>query len=303
MRTLLTGARGFCARHLAARLHACGHTVAGIDLGSEGPRWVDEYAEADMTRSSDVTGAVRRFHPDAIFHLAGLSRGAEADIFRVNVDGTLHLLDAVVSEVPDARVLLVGSAAEYGPVHDSELPVVETHDCRPVSPYGASKHQAVLAGLEMASRGFKVVVARPFNIIGSGMSDELVVGALVSRIRAAAGSAGTVRIGNLDAARDFVAVEDVAGAYIRMIDGGFWGEVFNICSGVAHTIREIAERLCGMAAFPVTLQVDPALVRPGDVPVMVGSAAKAETAFGFQPRVTLDESLLAAWTGGGECAS
>lgn len=307
---LITGARGFCARHLAARLRGAGHVVGGVGVTSAQrvPDWLDEYTDADVSDGPQVREAVRSFRPDRVFHLAGLTRGADADIFRVNVDGTVHLLDAVRAEAPDARVLLVGSAAEYGFVDPADLPVTEAHPCRPVGAYAQSKHEAVCAGLEMANRSrLKIVVARPFNIVGAGVSEDLVVGALVARIKRAIvpGGDGVVRVGRLDSGRDFVAVEDVVDAYARMAEGGGWGEVFNICSGEARSIREVAERLCGMADTPVRLEVDPALVRTSEVSVIFGSGAKARKRFGFAPRVPLEESLAAAWQGsfGTRCVS
>ena len=264
------------------------------------PDWLDECADADVTDGHQVREAVRRFRPDRVFHLAGLARGADADIVRVNRDGTVHLLDAVRAEAPDARVLLVGSAAEYGLVDPADLPVTEAHPCRPVGAYARSKHEAVCAGLEMASRsGVQIVVARPFNIVGAGLSEDLVVGALVARIKRAIGPGGdgVVRVGQLDSGRDFVAVEDVVDAYARMVEGGGWGEVFNICSGEARSIRDVAERLCGMADTQVRLEVDAALVRTSEVSVIFGSGAKARERFGIAPSVPLEVSLASAWRG------
>jgi GDP-4-dehydro-6-deoxy-D-mannose reductase len=276
--------------------------ICGLDLGPTrtAPGWLDEYAEADVTVASQVKDAVRRLRPDLVFHLAAVARGSEDHLFRVNVEGTRHVLEAVADEAPSARVLLVGSAAEYGPVEPADLPVTEEHTCRPVGAYAQSKHEAVLAGLDAARRtGAQIVVARPFNIVGAGISEGLVVGDLVARIKraVAAGGDGVVKIGNLESRRDFVAVEDVAEAYVRMMDGRGWGDVFNICSGEARTVREVAEWLCGMAGRPVRLEVDPALVRATEVRMIFGSGAKARERFGFTPAVPLAESLAAALRG------
>jgi nucleoside-diphosphate-sugar epimerase len=243
---------------------------------------------------------VRIFRPDRVFHLAALSRGDETNLRRVNLDGTVHLLNAVEALAPHARVLLVGSAAEYGTLGPSDLPVTELHPCRPVSAYARSKHDAVRAGLERAALGAHIVVARPFNIIGAGVPEELVVGALIGRMREALAGPGeaVVRVGNLDARRDFVDVQDVVDSYVTMIDGDSWGEVFNICSNKSWSIRDVAERLCRLAERPIRLEVDPALFRAQEVPAIFGSGAKALERFGFAPRVSLDESLAAAWRDG-----
>ena len=301
MTSLITGARGFCGRHLATRLKTLGHTVIGVDVADgPAPTWCDAVARADVADLDAVRVLLRQFGPTTIFHLAGAAKGDAETLHHVNVLGTRTLLEAVRHEVPDARVLLAGSAAEYGNVSEADLPVVESYACQPASPYGITKHAATLDALRLSSQwGLKVVVARPFNIVGAGVPGDLVVGALVARIRRADGSKDdrTVPVGNLTARRDFIAVDDVVTAYIAMAGGDAWGQVFNVCSGEARAIREVADKLCAFAHKPVHLRVDAALMRPEEVPVMVGSGAKARDWLGFAPTCSFDEALLAAWRG------
>jgi len=212
--------------------------------------------------------------------------------------GAVRLLDAVALAAPQAAVLLVGSAAEYGPVAPEALPVGEDHPCRPVGAYGISKLVATNLALEIARRrSLRVVVARPFNIVGAGVPTTLVVGAILDRLRRALldGGRPLVRMGNLDAQRDFIAVEDAVDAYVRLIQCGRWGEVFNICSGKPCPVRRVVEQLLSYCSTPIELVVDPTLVRHDDVAVIYGDATKAADAIDFQPRITLSDALLAAW--------
>jgi len=308
-RALITGASGFCARHLTALLRSESELrIAGSDITEHPPKdaVIDEYFRADVSDLDQMAGLVKTLQPDELFHLAGTSGGSSSsarkasprNTFLVNTMGALNVLEAVRLHAPFCRVLIVGSAAEYGFVPQPELPASEDRLCRPVGTYGASKLAATLAGQEYAHKfGMKVVMARPFNIIGPGMPRDLVVGALASRAKEAlAGSTDAiVRAGDLSPERDFVAVEDVVRAYVRLLQGDYWGEVFNICSGQPHSIQHVAEVLFSHSPRRIVLQTDPALAQ-SSVQSMYGSFEKAKRAFSFTPNVSLESSLAAVWS-------
>jgi GDP-4-dehydro-6-deoxy-D-mannose reductase len=300
---LVTGANGFCGRHLVGRLlgrrdvRVVGLDLAPAALGTPRPQ---EYLQTDLCDADQAQAAVERTRPDLVFHLAGLMDGDAAELYRVNLLGGVYLLEALRRHAADARVLVVGSAAEYGLAPAEDMPLTENHPCRPRGPYGISKHALTLAALDYAHGWrMKVMVARPFNIVGAGVPGSLVVGAVLGRIKQALdGGEPVARIGNLDTQRDFVAVEDAADAYVRLLDCEAWGEVFNVCSGRPRSIRWLVERLLGFSERPIRLAVDPALVRPADAPVVYGSWEKSHRAAGFRPSTPLDSALQSAW----ECA-
>jgi GDP-4-dehydro-6-deoxy-D-mannose reductase len=281
--------------------------AAGLDIAEAAP--VDaplhHYFQADISNFDEIARAVKDFRPDRIFHLAGASGGSSASAvqssplraFQVNTSGALHILESVRRFAPDCRVLLVGSAAEYGPLSESDVPVRESHPCRPQGCYGVSKFAATLAGQEYArSFGLKVVIARPFNIIGPGMPPDLVIGALVHRAKEAlaASNEPIVHSGDLSSKRDFVAVEDVVRAYVHLINSDAWGEIFNICSGQAHTVQEAAELLFSHSPYPITIKIDKSLARSSASSVY-GSFEKASRAIQYRPTINLDSSLAAVW--------
>lgn len=301
-RILITGAGGFCACHLVSRLRKTESVfICGTDLGKEKPVNVqlDSYRQMDITDAEQVMELVQQFRPDWIFHLAGLvGNDNAADIYRVNFSGTINLLDAYCRFAPDASLLLVGSAAEYGPVAADLQPVTEEQACNPIGTYGISKYAATMAGLDFANRyNKKIVIARPFNIIGAGISSNLVLGAVLKRIRQALANPGdpVVKIGNVASARDFIAVEDVVEAYVQLIQGAYWGEIFNICSGLPQTIQEMLGKLVRNSPRPITFETDPELYRATDPPSFYGSNEKARRAFCFNPQVSIDTALISAW--------
>ena len=298
---LITGANGFCARHLVGRLRKKnGIYIAGIDLNKKAPVNIslDDYMRVDICNQKQMTDLVRRLKPDFVFNLAGLNSGLIEDIFKVNILGTVNLLEAVKVQAPQARVLLIGSAAEYGRAEKHSLPVKEDHPCRPVGAYGISKHAMTLAGINYVQQfGMKVVVARPFNIIGPGISPGLLVGALVSRAKKALmrSSEPIVKIGNLNTERDFIYIDDAIDAYINMLEGEYWGEVFNICSGRHYSVLTVATLLLSCSARKINLEPDPSLVRPSDIGISYGDWSKADRAFNFKPVTGIEDSLKAVW--------
>ncbi|GJM39162.1 MAG: GDP-mannose 4,6-dehydratase [Acidimicrobiales bacterium] len=283
MRALVTGANGFVGIHLVKHLRSCGDEVleSAVDI-----------TDRDRFRAHVVDAA-----PDVVYHLA-----AQADVggswehpiptLRVNVEGTVNVLDAAVA-AGVRRVLAVTSADIYGPVTASDLPLTESQPVRPVSPYGASKAAAdimcVTAGV---AHGLEVVRARAFNHLGPGQNDKFVASAIASRIVSNERSGDTtVRVGNLDARRDFTDVRDVARAYRLLVTAGDAGEVYHICSGVDRPVRELADRLIALAEHEMTLEVDEDLYRPVDLPVLRGDHTKITEATGWEPQVDLATTL------------
>ena len=298
---LITGVCGFCGAHLVARLRNEGDIrIVGIDIRSDTPIGVllDEYRSVDIRDSQQVASVIRHVRPDLIFHLVGVLKGSASDLYQANLMGGINVLESVRQYAPDARVLIVGSAAEYGRVSSSEMPIKEDRTCAPSGAYALSKYALTLAALDYArNRGLKVVVARPFNIIGSGVPPSLVVGAILNRAKQALQSSDdpAIIVGNLDAERDFIVVEDVMDAYTRLLLGNHSGEVFNICSGEPRTVRSVAEELLSFSPRPIRLKVSPSLIRFDDVKTVYGSWKKANLAIGFRPKKKLSDALQAAW--------
>lgn len=305
MRVLVTGASGFVGGHLVAALRARGHDVVRADRAP--PAGDHDTLPLDVTDSLAVRGVVELARPDAIAHLAAQAfvpaSLADPDAtFDVNAHGTLRLLDAVRrladQGAPPPRVLVVSSGDVYGAQPRAALPLRETTAPLPRSPYAASKVAAEALALAYArSFGADAVVTRAFNHVGPGQDERFAVVAFAMQIaRAAAGGEPRMLVGNLDASRDFLDVRDVCDAYALLLEGGgAAGEIYNVCSGTATTMREILRRLIELARVPVEVREDPARLRPADVPVSAGDASKLREATGWTPRIPLTAALRAVY--------
>lgn len=298
MRILLTGATGFTARHLIARLRRePGAFIAGCDIAPTAPsNTLDAYTQCDIGDAKQVAQLVESTKPDWIFHLAGLFRGAAPEVYRVNLIGSVNLLEAVKTISPNAALLMVGSAAEYGIWPASEMPLKESHACRPIGAYGLSKYAGTLTALDYAASKVKIVVARPFNLIGPGVPPSLVAGAIIQRAKTAvAKGASTITMGNVDSERDFVAIEDAVDGYVKLLQAAKWGEIFNICSGEPCSIRSLVETVLSFAPRPMTFVEDTTLLRANDNPISIGDASKARSLAGFKAATPLKSALRSAW--------
>jgi GDP-4-dehydro-6-deoxy-D-mannose reductase len=299
-RVLVTGATGFVARHLIPQLIAGHWQVVGVARAGARPRWLPEldWVETNLGRWPEVRGLIERIAPQAVIHLAGQVRGPYAELCTANVTAANHLLQAARDLAPDLRLVLVGSAAEYGAVAEGSLPIDELATCEPQGAYGSTKLAATLLA-QAAARdwGARVSIVRPFNVIGAHMPTSFVAGALLGRIDAAlaAGGAEQIAIGRTDTTRDFVDVGDLSTALVRLLDIDARGEIFNLCSGRETSIQALLETTIALAGGGLTWKVDPSLLRPGDVARSFGDFTKARRLLGFEPHVGLEESLRAAW--------
>ncbi|HEX6433815.1 MAG TPA: GDP-mannose 4,6-dehydratase [Gemmatimonadales bacterium] len=307
MRVLVTGADGFVGRHLIGRLVEAGHAVtAACRPGTEPATWfrsgwkgLVHVTPFELSDSDSVRAAVGLPH-EAVVHLAAVAtvREARADPGRawlVNAAGTARLVDAMLARRDtdglDPVLLVISTCEVYG--NGPPSPRVETDSPRPQSPYAASKLGAEVAGLEAWRRaGLRVIVARPFTHTGPGQRPPYVVPSFVERLLAAKRTASTeVATGNLEPVRDLLDVRDVVEAYLGLLRGGEPGETYNIARGEGISLRELFRRvakLVGVEAEPVP---DPALVRTGDIPYLVGDARKLQRATGWSPTITLEQTL------------
>ena len=289
MKAIVTGALGFVGPHLVAHLEACGDTVVSLDRAGPDP--------LDITDPDDVRKRFGDADAEVVYHLAALSHvgdswKAPGASFRVNAEGTLNVLRASV-DLGVARVVVVLSSEEYGQVPDADLPITESTPLRPVTPYGAAKAAAdMLAVQAFLGDGLGAIRVRPFGHTGPGQSEQFVVPALAARIaRAERDGVEEIPVGSLDAVRDLTDVRDVVRAYRLLAERGVPGEVYNVCSGRGVSIQQIADHLIARATTPIRLVTDPDLVRPVDVPRVIGSNERLRAATGWTTEIALEQTL------------
>ncbi|HEX6392449.1 MAG TPA: GDP-mannose 4,6-dehydratase [Acidimicrobiales bacterium] len=286
MRVLVTGSKGFVGHWLLDHLESNGDEAVGLDV------------EADVTDAPAIARAVVRAEPDAICHLAAQASVSASWVdqpatYTVNTIGAVNVMAAALGCARRPRVLLVSSSEVYGRVRPSELPVGEDAPFAPVSPYAASKAAAELAGIQAwLGEGLEVVRVRPFNHTGPGQRPDFVVPALAKQVaEAMASGADALYTGNLDARRDITDVRDVVRAYRMLLDAGEPGQAYNVCSGTAVSIREVAGRLLRVAGLDLPVIVDQERVRPVEIPELRGDPSKLHAATGWRPEVDLDQTL------------
>jgi GDP-4-dehydro-6-deoxy-D-mannose reductase len=276
VRALVTGPAGFVGSHLRA------------ELGDAFAPYEGDVLDADALGEA-VRGA------DAVVHLAAQSSVAASwedalASWRVNVDGTVCVLEAVRAARPEARILFASTCEVYG--NASRIPTPEDERVAPVSPYAASKVAAELACL---FSGLDVVVARATTSEGPGRDDRFAVGSWTHQIaRLEAEGGDTLRVGDLSAERDILDVRDVCRGYGLLLDRSVPAGTYNVASGRTVKMAEVVELLAGLARVPVRVERDEGRVRPADIPRLSGDPSKLRAATGWEPRIPLEQTLADA---------
>lgn len=304
MKALITGAAGFVGNHLARLLLSEGIEVWGTVLNDREKMNEDiagniKLLQCDIRDSVQIRNLFNELCPDYIFHLAAQSNVAKSwdnptETYEINVMGTVRLLDEIVRAGSKPKTLLIGSAEEYGKVSPDSMPIKETTPLDPVSPYGSSKAAVSMLFKQYFMRfGLPVVYTRSFNHIGPGQSPGFVTVDFARQIAEieAGKCEPVIKVGNLEARRDFTDVRDVVRAYWSLIKEGAPGEVYNVASGMASAINEILDILLQKADVKIEVVKDMARMRPSDVPVFMGDNKKIKVKTGWQPVISLEKSL------------
>lgn len=285
---LITGIAGFTGLHLAAELTAAGYRIEGTVAPGHLPAKPGLHT-CDLTDPEAVRKVVASVKPDHVVHLAAISSVAHKNneaFYRVNVLGTMHLLEALgAAGISPKKVLLASSAQVYG---SAAREVVDESICpHPVNHYAASK----LAMEHMAATWFDrlpIVIARPFNHTGVGQTDAFLIPKIVDHF---AKRKDRIELGNLFVEREFNDVRAVCRIYRQLLESDTRSESFNVCSGTGHALMSIIGVLEKAAQMSIKVDVNPAFVRPNEVPRLVGSSAKLAAAIGPMAFPSIDETL------------
>lgn len=288
-RVYVTGAGGFVG------------SVLRQQLAAEWPRaeFVPMPGEIDIRDRDSLARSLRDAAPQYVVHLAAQSFVPDAfkdpaTTLDINLNGTLSLLLALRDMSFDGRMLFVGSGDMYGLVPEAELPIDEDRPLRPRNPYAVSKVAAeALCYQWSVSENLDIVMARPFNHIGPGQDPRFAVADFARQIAAmvAEGSPPVLVAGDVDAARDFTDVRDIASAYLKILGKGRRREMYNVCSGTSHTLRDIITMLAAEAGLDVSIERDPARLRPAEQKRVQGNPARLKRDTGWEPRRDLRETL------------
>lgn len=273
--------------------------ATAVEHGKDEPLLV---LPADLSCQTDVRSAVESVTswlgpPRTVIHLAaqasaGRSFADPAATYLTNVVGTANLLEALADHAAGARVLIPGTALAYAPEAANRGPLDETAAILPSNHYGASKYaQEQVARVFAATRDLTVYVTRAFNHIGPGQGPDFALPAFARQVAMAERhGGGTIRVGNLNTQRDFLDVRDVVGAYLTVLDKGEPGLVYNVASGRGVSVRELLDILLESATCTVDVEVDESLLRPVEIPTLVGDASRLR-ALGWRPLFDLRQTV------------
>ncbi|HEY4001519.1 MAG TPA: GDP-mannose 4,6-dehydratase [Candidatus Xenobia bacterium] len=307
-RILITGLTGFVGSHLAEYLLSLpeGHQIYGTMRWRSRTENVDHLRarltllECDVRDGTSVREAVATARPDYLFHLAAQSHiptswHAPTDTVLTNLLGQLNVLESLREQNLTGCVVLVpGSSEEYGVVPKEALPIQETCEPHPVSPYAVSKvAQDMLAYQYAQSYGLRIIRTRAFNHIGPRRAIDYAEASFAAQLAGMEkrGASPVMKVGNLAAIRDYCDVRDVVEAYWLALQKGAPGEVYNICSGQGRPVQEILDLLISMSTVKPKLEVDPERLRPHDAPALVGDCRRFHELTGWAPKRALAQTL------------
>lgn len=303
MRALITGVSGFVGGYLTEILHENKIEVWGTKLPSE---TIDDslkdklvIRDMDITSVNDVEKVIVESRPDYIFHLAAQSSVALSWkkpqlTMDINVTGTLNLLEIIKNHDMKPRILLIGSSEQYGKLKPEDMPVKEEQPLQPSNPYAISKmSQEMLAKLYINSYGMDIVMVRAFNHIGPKQSPIFVVSDFAKRISEIEKGllVPVLKVGNLEAERDFTDVRDIVNAYFKIIQHGKSGEVYNVGSGKCYKVKYILDLLLSMSKIKINIETDLERMRPSDMPIIQCDNKKLMNVVGWTPQYSIFDTL------------
>lgn len=307
MKVLITGITGFAGSHLAELLIKENVEVFGTqrarsrmdNLTHDVLRGIT-LIECELKDAASVKTTLEHIRPDGIFHLAAqsfvpTSWNSPADTLTNNIIGQTNILEAMKElKLTDTAMQIACSSEEYGLVHEDEVPITEDNPLRPLSPYAVSKVAQDLMGFQyQRSYGLRTIRTRAFNHTGPRRGDVFVSSNFAQQIaRIEKGlSEPIIRVGNLDAKRDFTDVRDTVRAYWLLLKQGVPGDVYNIATNTAVAIKDMLNTLLSFSDLDIKVEVDPARLRPSDVPILQGDYSKTKNLTGWEPTIPFDKTL------------
>jgi len=317
MRILITGITGFVGSHLAEYclkqpdVQVFG-TVFSHHLGDELQRLEKikdkiTLLEANLTNRVSVSRVLKQSRPDKIFHLAAqsfvpISWQSPEDTLINNIISELNILEVAREEKLDSTIVLALSSEEYGLVLEKEVPIKETNELRPLSPYAVSKVAQEKLGYQYhKSYGLKIVLTRFFNTEGPGRGQDFVTSNFAKQVAEIekGKKEPVISVGNLEAKRDFSDVRDAVRAYWLASEKCDFGEPYNVCSGKTWSIKSVLDLLLEMSQVKnIEVRQDSSRMRPSDVPVLLGDSSKFREKTGWRPEIPFErtmEDLLNYW--------
>jgi len=313
MRLLITGITGFVGSHMAEYALAQGAEIFGSARWRSRTENVDHLRErislieCDLRDVASVRRLIETAAPTHVIHLAaqsfvGTSWHMPGETLTTNINAQLNLLEVMRSLKLSPRFLAIGTSEEYGLVYPDELPIRETNPLRPLSPYAVSKVAQDMMGYQyFKSYGMPIIRTRAFNHEGPRRGEVFVTSNFAKQVAEieAGLRAPIISVGDLKPTRDYSDVRDIVRGYWALLDRGEPGEVYNLCSGRPWAIQQVLDFLLAESRNKsISVEIDPARLRPSDVMVLDGDPSKIRNATGWAVEIPFEQTLrdlLAYW--------
>lgn len=303
-KALITGIAGFAGSHLAEALLAKNIAVFGFYHPVHSTENLTDVKDkitlipCDILNAKNVSMNLKLINPDYVFHLAASSSPAQSfknpqSVLENNIFGELNLLQSLVKIKSKTKIVIIGSADEYGNVAQKDLPIKENTPLSPLSPYAVSKVAQDMLGLQFfLHHKLSIVRLRPFNHIGPRQSSGFVIGAFTHQIALLEKKGGgEIKVGNLESYRDFTDVRDMVQAYIACAQRCPAGEVYNVGSGKAVKIADVLETLLSMSTVKIKVKQDKSLFHHGDIKIIYCDFSKFRNQTSWEPKIPLLKTL------------
>ncbi len=306
MKTLITGVTGMIGSHFARTTRENGWSTFGIARNSASSRIAaspdPNIFRVDILDRDALESVFAEVKPDFVVHMAAqafnsISWQTEDSTHLNNYQGTVNVLRASQRFVPDAKVIIACSSAEYGNIKPEDCPLQEQRFLQPITPYGVSKAATECLGYQyFINFGLKVFLPRLFIHVGTGHPPATAIQNFARQLALIAKGElePVVRVGNLESARDFIDVRDGVAAMMSMLEKGNSGEPVNICTGTAYKISDILERLIRISGLDIKVETEETLFRPSDEPLLLGDNSKLNS-MGWKQKYSIDQTLQAVY--------
>jgi GDP-4-dehydro-6-deoxy-D-mannose reductase len=308
MKLLITGINGFVAFHFLEFLSLRNEKVEVLGIGRSTECNINSqflklnftYKSIDLLNKEEVSLVISEFRPTHLLHLASVSSVGHSwhypqESFVNNTNIFLNLIDQIRIEGIKCRILSIGSSEEYGIVDEINIPIKESCPLNPVSPYAVARvSQEMISNIYNKGYGMDIIMTRSFNHFGPGQKDIFVVSSFAKQLVEIARNNSpnqTVTVGNIEIVRDFVDVRDVVKAYFLLLKNGKKGETYNICSGKGFSLKEILFKMCELLNIEVDININKALIRPNDNPIIIGDNKKIHDELLWTPEINLEQSI------------
>jgi GDP-4-dehydro-6-deoxy-D-mannose reductase len=305
---LITGFSGFVSRHFCEYLekNKVNAFVKGLDVQDHDLNLDDfkhisiNFEKMDLSSANNIERVLSEFKPNYILHLASFSSVASSwkepvQSFQNNTNIFLNLIDSVRKLNINTRILSIGSSEEYGNVTDGDLPLKEDHKLNPISPYAVARlSQEYLSRIYADGYGMDIVMTRSFNHIGPGQKSIFVISSLARQLvelKISGKDGGEVVAGDVSIVRDFTDVRDVVHAYYLLLKRGKKGHLYNVCSGISISLRDIINIMAKQLNIDVVIHIDNHLIRPNDNMIIIGANEKIKQELGWENKIPLEQSL------------